>query len=402
MNRFAILLFVPFLIAADWPQHFGPNRDSHSPEAGLARTWPKEGPPQVWKYDVGVGWAGPVVAGERLIMFHRLENQEIVECLDMTGKQKWKSNYRTKYSDDFNFDDGPRSTPLIADKKVFTLGADGELRAWELETGKAIWDRNINTDYKVEKGYFGVATSPIIVGGHLLINVGVKGAGVVAFDPATGKEVWKASNDGVSYSSPVAAKVGGEELAIFFTRAGLLAIEPTAGKVRYAHPWRPRLNASVNAATPIVVGDRMYISTSYSTGAIVLEAKKGELKEVWSGDDSLSNHFNTPVYIQGYLYGIDGRQEAGARLRCVEWDTGKVRWTQEKFGCAGLIAVDGLLIATTENGDVVLIEPNAERYKELGRAKVLDSPVRAMPALAGGKLFVRDKTKLVALDVMKK
>lgn len=401
--RRIILTFLPFLIAADWPQHLGPNRDSHSPETGLLRTWPKTGPTVVWKRDVGSGWAGPVVEGNRLILFHRVGEEEVIECLDSTtGKQLWKSAYKTRYVDDFNFDDGPRATPLIADKRVFTLGADGDLRSWELETGKGIWNRNIIRDYRVPKGFFGAATSPMIADGKLLINVGVKGAGIVAFDSATGREIWKAGDDAVSYSSPVVGKLDGEELAIFFTRQGLLALAPKTGEIRYQYPWRPRINASVNAATPIVSGNRVYLSSSYGTGAIVLEVKKGKLEEIWQGDNIISNHYNTPVLVKDHLYGIDGRQEGGrAQLRCVQWNTGKVHWTKEAFGCASLIVADGIIIACPENGDVVLIEPTADEYKELARASMLDSPVRALPALAGGKLFVRDAKKLVALQIGK-
>ena len=398
-----LLLCLPFLVAADWPQHLGTNRDGHSSETGLLRSWPKDGPPLLWKRDAGTGWAGPAIAGDRLILFHRVDDKEVLECLHpATGKAIWKSSYATRYRDDFNFDDGPRSVPLIAGKQAFTLGADGDLRAWNLETGAAIWDRHVNKEYGVEKGFFGTATSPILAGGKLLINVGAKGAGIVAFDPATGKELWKASDDGVSYSSPVVGKLGDEELAIFFTRAGLLAVSPEKGEVKHRFPWRPRINASVNAATPIVSGGRVFIPTSYSTGAVVLEVKGGKLEEVWSGDKSISSQYSTPVLIKDHLFGIDGRADQGqAVLRCVEWASGKVKWTEKAFGCAGLIAANGLLIACAENGDVVLIDPSTESYKELARARMLDLPVRALPALSGGKLFVRDGKKLVALGVGK-
>jgi hypothetical protein len=401
--RRAVLACLPFLVAADWPQHLGPNRDGHSQETSLLRSWPKEGPTVVWKRDVGTGWAGPAVAGDRLVLFHRVGDDEVVECLEAkTGKPIWKSAYRTRYRDDFNFDDGPRATPLIADGRVFTFGADGDLRAWDLASGRELWTRNVNKEYRVEKGFFGAATSPMLADGKLLLNVGAKGASVVAFDPASGKEVWKSGDDEVSYSSPVLGKLGDEELAVFFTRDGLLALKPRTGEIKHQYPWRPRINASVNAATPIVSGGRVYLSTSYSTGAVVLEVKKGKLEEIWQGDRSLSNHYNTPVLVKGHLYGVDGRQEGGrAQLRCVEWDTGKVKWSERAFGCAALIAVDGLILATPENGDIVLFEPSAESYKELARASVLESPVRALPALSAGRLYLRDGKKLVALSVVK-
>src|SRR4051812_15707595 len=404
MHRTAIVLLLPCLLGADWPQHLGPTRDGHSPETGLLRSWHAGGPTVAWKRDAGSGWAGLAVAGDRLILFHRVGDDEVVECLDpATGKPHWSAKYHTRYADDFNFDNGPRATPLIADGRVFTVGADGDLRAWDLATGKALWDHNVNKEYGVAKGYFGCASSPLVAGGRLLLNVGAKGAGVVAFDPATGKELWKATDDPVSYSSPVLAKIGGEELAVFFTRSGLLAVAPEKGEVRFAHSFRPRAQASVSAASPVVSGDRVFLSTAYGTGAVLLDLKSGKPTEVWAGNDVLSCHYNTPLLVKGHLYGIDGRQEGGqAGLRSVEWDTGKVKWTKEAFGCAGLVHADGLLIACPENGDLVLINPASDGYKELARAAILDNPVRALPALAGGRLFVRDGKKLVALEVGKK
>ena len=195
---------------------------------------------------MGHGWAGPAVVGSQLILFHRVGDEDVVECLDAaTGKQTWKSAYHTRYVDDFNFDNGPRATPLIAAGRIYTLGADGDFRAGELESGKAIWKRRTSSRTIVcPKGFFGAATSPLLVDGKLLINVGVKGAGVVAFDPANGKEIWKAGNDAVSYSSPIVGKLGDEELAIFFTRQGLLALVPKTGQVPYQYPWRARISAS--------------------------------------------------------------------------------------------------------------------------------------------------------------
>lgn len=401
--RVLIIFLVCFSIAADWPQYQGPNRDSISTETGLARSWPKDGPKVIWKKDAGNGWAGPAVAGDIAILFHRIADDEVVECVEAaTGKEKWKQTYRTRYIDMYDKDDGPRSTPLIADGKVFTLGPDGDLSAFALADGKRLWQRNINKDYNVPKGYFGVGTSPMMAAGKLIINVGGKGAGVVAFDPANGKEIWKSTDQGVSYSSPVLAKVNGEDLAVFFTRQGLLTLTPEKGEVRHEHYWRPRLDASVNAATPIVSGNQIFLTTSYNTGAILLEAGKGELTEIWKGDKSLSCHYNTPVLVTGYLYGIDGRQEGKPELRCVAWKTGKVIWKKEDFGCASLIVADKMIFAFCESGELVLFEQNVEDYKELTRASILDkSPCRAAFALSNGKVFARDSGKWICVDVKK-
>src|SRR5262249_51810687 len=144
------------------------------------------------------------------IIFHRVGDKEVVECLDAAnGKERWKFDYETKYTDDFGFDEGPRSTPLIAGDFVYTLGADGDLHCLKMADGSKVWHRNINKDYQVKKGFFGVGTSPLLEDGMLLVNVGGKEAGIVAFDAANGKEIWKATKDAASYSSPTVATVNG-------------------------------------------------------------------------------------------------------------------------------------------------------------------------------------------------
>ena len=401
MPRLLAVSLALALVAADWPQLFGPTRDGHSAEAKFDWNWPKGGPPVAWKLDVGSGWAGPVVSGERVVVFHRVGDDEVLQCVAAdTGKPVWKESYRTRYRDDFMFDDGPRSTPLIAENRIFTLGANGDLHGWELATGKKLWHRPLLADYGAVKGYFGVASSPLLAGGKLLVNVGGKGAGVVAFDPATGKEVWKATDDAASYSSPVVAEIGGQKLAVFLTRRGLLALDPENGKVRYSHDWRPRIDASVNGATPLVWNNEIFLSVSYGTGAILLKAKGDELDEVWANDKSLSCHYNTPVRVGDYLYGVHGRQEGGAaQLRCVEWKTGAVKWSQARFGLAVLIAVHGGLLALAESGELIRFDASPDGYKERGRAAILGDPSRAAPALAAGRLFARDGAKLVCVKL---
>jgi outer membrane protein assembly factor BamB len=390
------------VLAADWPQFLGPNRDGVSPETGLVQTWPAQGPPLVWDKKVGEGFSGPVVAGQRLVLFHRVDGNEVVQCLDASsGKEHWKYEYPTGYRDDYGKGDGPRSTPLIAGERVYTLGAEGRLTCLELDTGKKVWDRPLNTEYRVRKGFFGVGTSPLLEGGMVLVNVGGSQAGIVAFDKDTGKEVWKTGRQDASYSSPVVATVGGKRQALFLTRAGIVSLNPANGEVLFGKPWRSRSPDSANAAAPVVADDYVFFSASYRTGAILLHWANDGFEEVWKSDESLSSHYNTSVYRDGYLYGIDGRQEAGARLRCVEFKTGKVLWTQRGFGCATLVLAEGNLIALTEQGDLVLVEATPEAYREKARAHVLEFPCRAPTALANGRFYGRDDHKLVCWNLKK-
>jgi outer membrane protein assembly factor BamB len=387
--------------AGDWPNIHGPHRDNHSADTGLTWAWGKDGPPIAWALDVGAGFAGVAVSGGSVFLFHRIGDEEVLAALDpATGKEKWKYSARTRYVDDFGFDPGPRCVPVVSGGRVVALGADGDLHAVEAATGKKLWHRNVRADYRAPKGYFGVGASPIVIADRLLVNVGARGAGIVAFDPATGKELWKATDDPPSYAAPNVIDFGGKPHAAFFTRSGLVVVDPADGKVKFTKPWRSRLDASVNAASPVVRKDELLLTASYGTGAVLLKAKDGEWDEVWSNDRSLSCHYNTPVLVGEYLYGVHGRQEGGAaQLRCVEWKTGAVKWSQERFGCASLIAVDGGLLAVTEGGLLVRFDADPGGYKERAVAKVLDSTTRAAPALADGRLYVRDEKKLVCLKL---
>jgi outer membrane protein assembly factor BamB len=381
---------------ADWPQFLGPTRNGVSPETGLMKTWPAKGPPVVWQRDVGEGFSGPVVAGGRLVLFHRVGDEEVVECLDAaTGKAHWKTATPTDYLDSYGKGNGPRATPLIAGGKVYTLGVDGLLQCLNLADGKKVWRRELHKDYEVRRGFFGVATSPLLEGDRLLVNVGGRGAGVVAFDKDSGKEAWKATDHGASYSSPVAATIDGMRHLLFFTREGVVSLDPASGAVRFSKRWRARIDASVNAAAPVVVGDHVFVTASYRTGALLLRVKKDGADEVWKGDNVLSSHFTTPAYHNGHLYGFDGRQETGTSLRCVDFKSGKVAWTKEGFPCGPIIVADGHLIILSEDGDLVLVEATSDAYREKSRAKVLGSPCRALLALADGRLYGRDGRKLV-------
>ncbi|HMF11949.1 MAG TPA: PQQ-binding-like beta-propeller repeat protein [Gemmataceae bacterium] len=401
----AYVCFVSFAvsgIAEDWPQFLGPTRNGVSTETPLAASWSKTGPRVVWQRAVGEGWSGPVVAGGRLVLFHRKGDDEVVECLDAAnGKEHWKFEYPTNYVDDFNFDPGPRATPLIAGKHVYTLGAEGKMHCLELATGKKVWDRALADDYQAAKGFFGVATSPVLDNGFLLVNIGGKNAGIVALNAETGKEVWKATTDAASYSSPVVATIDGVRHALFFTREGIVSLDPATGDVRFRKRWRSRNNASVNAATPVVAGNEVFFSASYETGAILLRAKKDGFDEIWTNDESLSCHYGTPIAQHGYLYGFHGRQERKASLNCVEWKTGKVQWTQERFGCGSMLLADGRLIILGEDGDLVLVEATPKGYVEQARAPVLGRGCRAQIALADGRLYARDTKKLVCLELKK-
>lgn len=405
LRRLALApLLLVATLGADWPQFLGRTRNGISTEAGVSTSWSEKGPKVLWEKEVGEGYSGPVVAGNRLILFHRVSNEEVVECLDAaTGERQWKTTAPTDYEDALGKGNGPRSTPLIADGLVFVLGPAGRLQCLDLKDGKRRWQRLLADDYRLRPSFFGMGSSPILAGDRLLVNVGAKGAGIVAFERDTGKEVWKATDDEASYSSPVAVAADGVRQVLFFTREGLVSLDPTNGEIRFRKQWRSRINASVNAASPVVADGHVLLTACYGTGAVLLRLKRDGVEEVWKGDEILSCHYNTPIYRDGFLYGIDGREDVPPtpELRCVEWKTGKVRWSKKDFGCASAIAVGGDLLFLTENGDLVAVESRSDRYREKARASVLSGPCRAQIALANGRLYGRDGKKLVCWVVKK-
>ena len=405
MKTFFALIFLAAILpasASDWPQFLGPNRNGVSADTSLELSWPKEGPKLLWKTKVGEGWSGPVVSSNRVVIFHRIADKEVIECLDaMSGARLWRAEYAATYRDDFGFDGGPRATPAIDGTRVFTFGANGDLNCWSLTTGSNVWRIDTRKQFNSGKGFFGIVGSPLIEGGAVILNIGGKGAGIVAFDKTTGKVLWKATDESASYSSPVAAAIRDQRYVFVFARNGLVALKPNDGKVLWDFPWRPRIEASVSAATPLVIGDQVFISASYDTGAALLRFSETKPEVIWSGDDILSNHYATSVHHDHFLYGFDGRQEERCRLRCVELKTGKVRWSEDRFGSGAMILVGDRLLILTERGELILAPASPEKFSSIARAQVIGSDVRAHPALANGLFYARDKVSLVCVDLRK-
>jgi outer membrane protein assembly factor BamB len=390
----------PAVYAEDWPQFLGPARNGIYSGADLAQKWAPGGPAVVWKKEVGQGFSGPVVAEGRLILFHRLGGKEVVEALDAaTGRGIWSFNYPTQYRDDFGFDEGPRAAPSIAGGRVYTFGAEGVLTCLDFANGKKIWTVDTTSKFQVPKGFFGAAGSPLVDGDRVLMNIGGAGAGVVAFDAATGKTLWTATNNQASYSAPVVATINGSRHALFFTRAGLVDLDPATGKVRYEFPWRARMQASVNAAAPIVVDDMVFLSSSYGTGAVLLQILPGGPKQIWASDDALTNHYATSVYKDGFLYGYHGRQEEGPSLRCVEFKTGKVRWDVDQFRAGSITLAGDRLLIQREGGELILAAASPAAFQTISTAKVLPATVRSYPAIANGRMYIRNEKTLVCLNL---
>ncbi len=391
------------LLAGDWPQILGPNRDGRAAvDEKLAESWPKDGPPLVWQRDIGGGFAGVAVAGNTAVLFHRVGDEEVAESIDAkTGTTKWKSGSPTTFSSGFSDDQGPRCTPIVAGDRVFVFGAQGTLRCLDLKSGKKIWQRDTHSEFKAPEGYFGAGSSPLVVGDKLLVNVGgnKSGAGIVAFDIATGKTVWQAIDDAASYSSPILATVDGTKHALFVTRMKAVSLDPDTGKVRFEFPFGKR-GPTVNGATPIVLDGHLLVSAHYGVGATFAKIGATTADEKWNSDDLLSSQYMTPLVQDGLVYGIHGQERVeDSELRCLDPKTKRILWSKPSIGFGTMIAADGQMLLLTTDGELILWRPDSSRYQELARARVFKSTTRALPALSNGKLFARDSRSLKCLQV---
>ena len=412
-------------LAADWPTLLGPTQDGVSPEKGIIAPWPKEGLRKLWDVPLGLGYAPPVVAGGKLYHFDRFGDDNRLTCRDAaTGKEVWAYSYPTAYEDFYGYDPGPRACPVVDGDRVYVLGAEGVLACVGTD-GKERWKLDTAEKYHVHQNFFGVGSVPVVHGDLLLVAVGgsppgrrpidlrdakPNGTCIVALDKLTGAEKWKAGADLASYSSPVVKPIGGKPTGLYFARGGLLAFDPATGAERSRFPWRAKVEESVNAANPVVVGDKVLLTECYGPGAVLLDLKGPKPAVAWSdadkdrGEEALKCHWNTPIVVGGFVYGSSGRNTGDADLRCVELATGEVKWTQRRTYRCTLTLVDGHFVCLSEGGRLSLLKPNPAKYDEVSASAPdeLQYPCWAPPVVADGRLYVRGKGRLVCLELIPK
>jgi len=395
----------------DWPTFLGPDHNGVSKETGLLKSWPAGGPPLVWKMELGDTYSVPSVARGIAVVFHRVGAEEVVEGLDAaTGARKWRYAYGTRYRDRYGYSGGPRSSPTIDGGNVYTLGAEGKLYCVELETGKHVWGRSLHEEYfnEARQNFFGVGVAPRVDGEAILLNLGDEREGcVTAIDKRTGKTLWRASDHGASYSTAICATVGKSRLAFFLTREGGLGVGVEDGKVRWTYPFRSRERESANAASPVVIGDTLFLTATYGVGSALLKLEENGIKEVWR-NHALGAHWATPIHEDGHVYGFDGRHEYEAELRCVRLSDGKVMWSRKGYERGSMTRAEGKYIILAEDGRLVLAELSPQECKEVSSVRVLKAYCWAAPVLARGRLYVGNsdrstgKATLLCLDLRQK
>ncbi len=392
-------------VADDWPQWRGPHSDGISRETGLLIDWRVEKPRTVWQRPLGEGFSAFAVAGGRLYTLALVEDVEYVICLDAdTGEIIWQVPTGGGRYKDRQGGDGPRGTPTVDDDFVYALGADGSLLCLNSDSGDIRWQRNVLDGFQAENIRWGVSTSPYLDGNRLLVNVGGKGASIVAFDKNSGNTLWQNLDDISGYASPIRIEVAGPdgevvpELVVFCGRA-LVGVSPEDGSEHWRYEWIT--TSDMNIATPIYDPKTrlLFVSAARNTGRCStyrLTATAGSVssEHVYT-NKQMRNHFNSCILLDGYIYGFDE-----SILKCIQLETGEPMWSDRSVGKGSLIAAQGHLLVLGESGEMGVVQATPQEYREQGRFKVLQSN-RAWtpPVLVDGRLYVRDLKNAACIDI---
>ena len=405
-----VLLGINFvsLSAADWTHYRGPAGDGLSPEKWPLGSWPTNGLHRLWRTPVETGFSSFTIAdGKAFTVVARSiegENREACLALDAaTGKELWATPFGIARYDkggdsgtpDNKGGDGPRSTPVFNDGRIYLYSSRMNLVCLDVKSGQTVWTQDIEKDFGGQNIRWQSAASPVVDGDLVFVVGGGAGQSLLGFDKKTGANVWKAESDGLVHATPVVATIQGVRQAIFFTKQGLVTVAPKTGTVLWRHAVEISRSA---AASPVVSGDLVYCSAGYGVGASVVRIKKdGEALQaqlVWRKANQLMNHWSTPVCKDGYIYGMFGHAAYGkAPLCCIELATGEEKWSKPGFGMGNVTLVEDRLVALADNGELVVLKATPTACTEEGRFEALDGKCWSTPAFSNGKLYLRSTTE---------
>jgi len=400
---------------ADWPNVRGSMVDGTVPGVSVA-PWSAKGPKQVWKVPTAAGFSSFSVKDGKVftLVTKNVDGVPLETCVALdanNGKEIWSTSFNpAKYdggandgTSDNKGGDGPRSTPTLDGDKVYILTADLVLGCLDAKTGKQLWKREIIKEHAGRNITWKNAASPLVEGDLVFVAGGGAGQSLLGIDKMTGKTVWQFHDEKMTHANPVPATIHGVRQIIFFTQSGLVSVSPKDGALL----WKQSFPFNVSTASaPVVGGDIVYCSAGYGVGAAAFRVnQKGS---TWSteqlyritGNKPLANHWSTPVYKDGHLYGMFSFKEYGnGPLKCVELATGKVKWEQAGFGPGNVIIAGSDIVALSDKGELVLVEATPSAYKEKSRADVLDGKCWSHPALSEGRIYVRSTKEGACFDV---
>lgn len=392
----------------EWSEFRGPGRQGVSPITGLLESWGESGPTVLWRREIGTGFSGISVRGDRAFTMFGAESDEFLAAYQVAdGKELWRLRVGTLFKQEFG--DGPRSTPTVTADTVYAIGSMGDLVATDLD-GAEQWRVSLTERFPfvipqwgmdgqpIEGLTFplwGFAASPLVYGDLVVVPTGAGGGqSLVALDRTTGKTRWTALDEPGGYASPLVAKLADREQLVLPAGMDIISVDPRSGDVLWRRPFM------IDLAQPILLPeDHLFVSTANDVGAVVFRVVDGAeapaVEDVWS-TRKMKNQWSSSVYVDGYVFGFDN-----ATLRCLAADTGELRWIKRGFGKGSLVTADGLLFILSEDGLLALAEASGEGYVERGRIQLLEGRTWTAPSIAHGRLFVRNWTEMVAVDLVK-
>ncbi|HEY3862237.1 MAG TPA: PQQ-binding-like beta-propeller repeat protein [Verrucomicrobiae bacterium] len=433
-----VLALVPGLRADDWPQWLGPERDSVWRETGIVRSFSTNGAPLVWRTPIGSGYSGPAVAQGRVyVLDHQfakasdkpanpfdrgsIPGVERILCLDAAnGKLVWKHEYDCPYT--VSYPAGPRTTPLVSDGKVFTLGAEGNLCCLDAAAGNVVWTRDFKADYGIKTPMWGFAGNPLLDGHKLICLAGGSNSTVVALDKDTGREIWRAlSAKEPGYCSPVIFESGGCRQLIVWHPESVNSLDPETGKVYWSLPSAQPVRAGMTIPTPRKMGDLLFLTCFYNGSWMLrLDGSKPAAATVWQSQrvsekntDALHSTLSTPFLQDGYIYGVCSY----GQLRCLKADTGERIWEtfnattpdgkEMRWANAFIVKNEDRFFLFNEKGDLIIANLTPKGYDEISRAHIIDPDNRdagrlvvwSHPAFANRRIYARNDSEIVCMDL---
>ncbi len=401
LYRFSVpglFLFVLFLgalncAAEDWFRWRGPDGDGISRETDWKCDWTDGAPDIAWSRSVGTGFSSVVVKDGRVFTLGHVDDQDIVYCINAAdGEVVWTFNYPAEL-DDRDFEGGPISTPTVDGDRVYVMGRAGELFCLQISDGSKLWGINVADEAEVRLPGWGFSAAPLVISDRLLLNVGESG---VLVDKHSGDLIWSSDDRECGYASPVLIPGSDLTAAVIASGKAFIGVDVQSGEQLWAERWLTSFNC--NAADPIFHDGKMFLSSGYNRGAALFDISGKTPELIWKSKE-MKNQIHTSILYQGFLYGIDGDMETGARLRCMDWATGEVRWSVDDLRPGGLAMADGKLLLLTEPGELIIAPATPDGWEPIARGQVLDGKSWTSPVLSGGRIFCRSiQGQLVCVD----
>jgi outer membrane protein assembly factor BamB len=380
-----------------WTSFRGPNRDGHYDESPILTQWPKEGLRQIWRQPIGGGYSSFIVADGRAYIIEQRRDREVVAAYAVSdGRELWTNGWLDKFEEPVG-GEGPRATPTYDQGRIYAMGGNGEFQCLEADSGRLIWRRNILTENRADVLTYGEAVSPLIVEDKVIVLPGgTNGLSVVAYNKLTGALIWKSLSDKQAYTSPMLVTLAGQRQVLIVSARGVMGILPENGRLLWHLPWLVDNDNAV--AQPVLLGsNRFLLSAGYGKGCAAFEVTQSngvfEARQVWK-NTFLKNKFSSSVLYEGCIYGLDDDI-----LVCLDAESGARKWKDGRFGHGQVLLASGHLVILGGDGDLALVKASPVAFEELARFPALHGKTWNHPAIADGKIFVRNSVEMACFDL---